>query len=100
VIFARNESTPDGRRHAGGRASSSSSTVDSQLQRDAARADDNRAMTHTFVVNTEHGERVYTGHVSSRSPSTITLLLTTPYGLAGRVVTFPVADVISEHQAA
>ncbi|HSJ28176.1 MAG TPA: hypothetical protein VLB67_08175 [Acidimicrobiia bacterium] len=57
-------------------------------------------MTHTFVVDTEHGQRVYTGHVSSRSPSTITLLLTTPYGVAGRVITISVADVISEHQAA
>lgn len=64
------------------------------------RADDKQAMTHTFVVNTEHGQRIYTGHVSSRSPSTITLLLTTPYAVAGRVVTISVADVVSEHQAA
>ncbi|MFP5331206.1 MAG: hypothetical protein ACLGHX_02420 [Acidimicrobiia bacterium] len=64
------------------------------------RADDAKALTYTFVVRTENGERVYTGHVSSRSPSTITLLLTTPYDVAGRVVKFPVEDVISEQRAA
>lgn len=63
-------------------------------------ADDVKTMTYTFVVNTEHGRRVYTGHVSSRSPSTITMLLTTPYDMAGRVVRISVQDVISEHLAA
>lgn len=63
-------------------------------------ADDVKTMTHTFVVNTELGQRVYTGRVSSRSPSTITMLLTTPYDLAGRVVRIAVQDVISEHLAA
>lgn len=63
-------------------------------------ADDVKTMTYTFVVNTEHGRRVYTGRVSSRSPSTITMLLTTPYDLAGRVVRISVQDVISEHLAA
>ncbi len=57
-------------------------------------------MTQTLVVRTEDGERVYTGHVSSRSPATIVLLLTAPYDLAGRIVQVPVADVISEHLAA
>lgn len=63
-------------------------------------ADDVKTMTYTFVVNTELGRRVYTGRVSSRSPSTITMLLTTPYDLAGRVVRISVQDVISEHLAA
>lgn len=63
-------------------------------------ADDVKTMTYTFVVNTELGQRVYTGRVSSRSPSTITMLLTTPYDLAGRVVRISVQDVISEHLAA
>lgn len=63
-------------------------------------ADEVKTMTYTFVVHTEHGNRVYTGHVSSRSPSTITLLLTSPYDTAGRVVTIPVQDVISEQLAA
>lgn len=63
-------------------------------------ADDTKAMTSTFVVRTASGERVYTGHVSSRSPSTITLLLTTPYDVAGRVVRILVEDVISEQRAA
>lgn len=57
-------------------------------------------MTHTFVVRTDHGTRTYTGHVSSRRSSTITLLLTAPYDAAGRVVEIDVADVISEHRAA
>lgn len=63
-------------------------------------ADDGKTMTYTFVVRTDDGERIYTGRVSSRSPSTITLLLTTPYEVAGRVVKIPVEDVISEQQAA
>lgn len=63
-------------------------------------ADDTKTMTYTFVVQTEHGQRVYTGHVSSRSPSTITVLLTTPYDVAGRVVKISVEDVIFEQQAA
>jgi hypothetical protein len=57
-------------------------------------------MTQTFVVHTEEGDRVYTGHVSSRSPATIVVLLTAPYAVAGRVVRIPVADVITEHIAA
>lgn len=63
-------------------------------------ADEVNAMFHTVIVTTEHGQRIYTGHVSSRSPSTITMLLTTPYDQAGRVVTIRTNDVISEHQAA
>jgi hypothetical protein len=71
-----------------------------RLQKQTMRADEVKAMTHTFVVQTDEGERVYTGHVSSRSPSTITLLLTVPYAVAGRVVTLSTADVVSEHLAA
>jgi len=63
-------------------------------------ADEVNAMIHIFSVTTEHGQRIYTGHVSSRSPSTITMLLTTPYDQAGRVVTIPTDHVISEHRAA
>ncbi|MEX2654794.1 MAG: hypothetical protein WD532_07175 [Acidimicrobiia bacterium] len=62
--------------------------------------DEVKTLTHTFVVRTEHGNRTYTGHVSSRSPSTITLLLTSPYDAAGRVVKIAVQDVISEQVAA
>jgi len=57
-------------------------------------------MTHTFAVTTEHGPRFYTGHVASRSPSTIKILLTSPYEAAGRVVEIAVEDVVSEHRAA
>ncbi|MDX1447487.1 MAG: hypothetical protein R3246_00355 [Acidimicrobiia bacterium] len=63
-------------------------------------ADEVKAMTYTFVVRSDHGQRTYTGRVSSRSPSTITLLLTTPYDVAGRVVKIAVEDVISEQRAA
>lgn len=63
-------------------------------------ADEMKRMIHTFVVATDQGERVYTGHVSSRSPSTITLLLTAPYDAAGRVVRLATSDVISERIAA
>ena len=63
-------------------------------------ADEVKTMTYTFLVQASDGQRVYTGHVSSRSPSTITMLLTTPYDVAGRVVKISVADVISEQRAA
>lgn len=63
-------------------------------------ADEVKTRTHTFTVSTDHGERSYTGHVSSRSPSTITMLLTSPYDAAGRVVKIPVEDVVAEHLAA
>ena len=63
-------------------------------------ADEKERMIHTLIVTTDHGERVYTGHVSSRSPSTITLLLTAPYDAAGRVVKVATCDVISEQVAA
>lgn len=63
-------------------------------------ADEVKRMVHTFVVRTEQGDRIYTGHVSSRSPSTIAVMLTQPYEVAGRVVRFSVADVVSERLAA
>jgi len=59
-----------------------------------------KTMISTFVVRQEHGEREYTGHVSSRSPHTIVVLLTKPYSAAGQVVKIPTCDVISEQNAA
>jgi hypothetical protein len=57
-------------------------------------------MIHTFVVRIGNTHRSYTGKVCMRSRSTISLLLTTPYDMAGRIVRIPVADVVTECHAA
>jgi hypothetical protein len=42
------------------------------------------------------GFHTYTGHVVCRGPSTIVVLLTEPFGLAGRSVQFPISEVVEE----
>ena len=53
-------------------------------------------MIVTFITEDLDGFHTYTGHVVSRGPSTIVVLLTEPFGLAGRSVQFPIANVVSE----
>lgn len=53
-------------------------------------------MIVTFITQDQEGFHTYTGHVVSRGPSTIVVLLTEPFGLAGRSVQFPMNSVVSE----
>ncbi|HEX6219825.1 MAG TPA: hypothetical protein VF115_01900 [Acidimicrobiia bacterium] len=53
-------------------------------------------MIVTFITEDRDGLHTYTGHVVSRGPSTIVVLLTEPFSLAGRSVQFPIDDVVSE----
>lgn len=66
-------------------------------------------MTVTVTIETENGPsglsldpggrratRTYTGHVVCRGPSTMEMLLTEPFGLAGRIVQFPIHSVVEE----
>lgn len=49
------------------------------------------------IAETEEGERTsYTGQIICRGPRRTALLLTDPYGLAGRIVDIPVESVIDE----
>ena len=53
-------------------------------------------MVVTFITQDPDGFHTYTGHVVSRGPSTIVVLLTEPFGLAGRSVQFPISEVVEE----
>ena len=53
-------------------------------------------MVVTFITRDRDGFHTYTGHVVSRGPSTIVVLLTEPFSLAGRSVQFPISDVVEE----
>lgn len=53
-------------------------------------------MVVTFITNQNDGFHTYTGHVVSRGPTTIVLLITEPFGLAGRSVQFPIDSVVEE----
>ena len=53
-------------------------------------------MVVTFITKDRDGFHTYTGHVVSRGPSTIVVLLTEPFNIAGRSVQFPIADVVEE----
>lgn len=53
-------------------------------------------MVVTFITQDQDGLHTYTGHIVSRGPATIVLLLTEPFSLAGRSVQFAMADVIDE----
>lgn len=53
-------------------------------------------MIVTFITEDGEGLHTYTGHVVCRGPSTIVVLLTEPFSLAGRSVQFPMTNVISE----
>jgi hypothetical protein len=53
-------------------------------------------MVVTFITQNLEGFHTYTGHVVCRGPSTIVVLLTEPFGLAGRSVQFPISEVVEE----
>jgi hypothetical protein len=53
-------------------------------------------MVVTFITEDQDGFHTYTGHVVSRGPTTIVVLLTEPFSLAGRSVQFPIATVLDE----
>ena len=53
-------------------------------------------MVVTFITEDQEGFHTYTGHVVSRGPSTIVVLLTEPFGMAGRSVQFPITTVVEE----
>lgn len=53
-------------------------------------------MDITFITEDLDGFHTYTGHVVSRGPTTIVVLLTEPYSIAGRSVQFPITSVVEE----
>lgn len=53
-------------------------------------------MVVTFITQDREGLHTYTGHVICRGPSTIVLLLTEPFSIAGRSVQFPIENVVEE----
>ncbi len=53
-------------------------------------------MVVTFITEDQDGFHTYTGHVVSRGPTTIVVLLTEPFSMAGRSVQFPISTVIEE----
>lgn len=53
-------------------------------------------MVVTFITKNGDGFHTYTGHVICRGPTTIVLLLTEPFSVAGRSVQFRISEVIEE----
>ncbi len=53
-------------------------------------------MVVTFITEEQDGLHTYTGHVVSRGPTTIVLMLTEPFSMAGRSVQFPISTVVEE----
>jgi len=53
-------------------------------------------MVVTFITQDHEGFHTYTGHVVSRGPSTIVVMLTEPFSMAGRSVQFPMSHVVEE----
>jgi hypothetical protein len=53
-------------------------------------------MVVTFITRDGDAFHTYTGHVVSRGPTTIVMLLTEPFSQAGRSVQFPITSVIEE----
>ena len=53
-------------------------------------------MVVTFITQDQEGFHTYTGHVVSRGPSSIVVLLTEPFAVAGRSVKFPISTVVEE----
>ena len=53
-------------------------------------------MVVTFITRDLDGFHTYTGQVVCRGPSTIVVLLTEPFGMAGRSVQFPISEVVEE----
>jgi hypothetical protein len=53
-------------------------------------------MIVTVTIETDTGPHAYTGHIVCRGPSTMEMLLTDPFPMAGRTVQFPLSAVASE----
>ncbi len=53
-------------------------------------------MVVTFITEDQEGFHTYTGHVVSRGPTTIVVMLTEPFSMAGRSVQFPKKAVVEE----
>ena len=53
-------------------------------------------MVLTFITEDQEGFHTYTGHVVSRGPTTIVVMLTEPFSMAGRSVQFPMETVVEE----
>jgi hypothetical protein len=53
-------------------------------------------MVVTFITQDQEGFHTYTGHVVSRGPTTIVVMLTEPFSMAGRSVQFPMTTVVEE----
>ena len=53
-------------------------------------------MVVTFITQDQDGFHTYTGHVVSRGPATIVVMLTEPFSMAGRSVQFPMKAVVQE----
>lgn len=53
-------------------------------------------MVVTFITEDGEGLHTYTGHVVSRGPTTVVLLLTEPFPMAGRSVQFRIDEIIDE----
>lgn len=53
-------------------------------------------MVVTFITEDPEGFHTYTGHVVSRGPTTIVVMLTEPFSMAGRSVQFPISAVVEE----
>jgi hypothetical protein len=53
-------------------------------------------MVVTFITQDQDGFHTYPGHVVSRGPSTIVVMLTEPFSMAGRSVQFPMKTVVEE----
>lgn len=53
-------------------------------------------MVVSFITQDSDGFRTYTGHVVSRGPTTIVVMLTEPFSQAGRSVQFPISAVVEE----
>jgi hypothetical protein len=56
-------------------------------------------MVVTFITQDQDGFHTYTGHVVSRGPATIVVMLTEPFSMAGRSVQFPMKAVVEEKVA-
>jgi hypothetical protein len=53
-------------------------------------------MVVTFITRNGDGFHTYTGHVICRGPTTIVVLLTEPFNVAGRSVQFRISEVVDE----
>lgn len=69
-----------------------------RLRRKAPGNTTGKQMTVTVKIRTDTGERSYTGHVVCRGPSTMEMLLTEPFSMAGRTVHFPLTEIVSEQR--